>query len=189
MNKKPGFTLIELPVVRKRGFTLIELLIVIAIIAILATIIIISVVNARAKSQTSKAKSTLQTFKKATMIYRNETGLVPDFSATPTSRWCHPGYTDVDVGGVTSTCLGELASYISDFEMDGPYGRCAGSVDSYTLCYNYYVYDRSVMFNTALNPVDIAGPTNITDFPTATYDSCDPARTGGTIYYCDGFTF
>lgn len=40
----------------KKGFTLIELLVVIAIIAILATVVIINVTGARAKSQVAKAK-------------------------------------------------------------------------------------------------------------------------------------
>ena len=60
LKKKRGFTLIELPAVRKRAFTLIELLIVIAIIGILATVIVVSYVNAQAKSRDNKRRADVQ---------------------------------------------------------------------------------------------------------------------------------
>lgn len=171
---------------KKHAFTLIELLIVIAIIAILATIIIVATTNARLNSQTAVAKNTLQTFKKATMLYQNETSKIPNYLAYP-SHWCHPGYEN----GASGTCLGELSpTYLGNFNMTGPYGKCSSYSDSYSLCYNYYVYGRSIMFNTRMNPIDRTGPANITDFPTAGADYCDPATTSTLNYvYCDGYTY
>ena len=181
---------------RKRGFTLIELLIVIAIIAILATIIIVNVSSARVKSQTSVAKNTLQTFKKATMLYQNETGKLPTMGST-SNRWCHPGYIGTLPGyalpgGSTSgtgTCASELSpTYIGDFKMDGPYGKCTAATDSYSLCYNYHVYGRNVLFSIIAQPTEKTGPTNIPNFPGApTIDYCSPSNT--QPYYCDGYSY
>lgn len=58
---------------RTKGFTLIELLIVIAIIAILATIIIISYVNAQKKARDNRRKADIQTIASAYQIYNQET--------------------------------------------------------------------------------------------------------------------
>jgi len=88
--KQRAFTLIELPVVRKRGFTLIELLIVIAIIAILATIVIISVANAQQKSRDAKRQADLKVISKAIYIYYN------DHTTMPINRTPGTSYSDVN---------------------------------------------------------------------------------------------
>ena len=187
-RKLESFSSIKLTKVRKRAFTLIELLIVIAIIAILATIIIVNVSSARVKSQTAVAKNTLQTFKKAIMLYQSETGKLPA-TGSWAGTWCHPGYVG-DSLTVTGPCLGELSpTYLSDFQMAGPYGKCTAYNSSHSLCYNYHVYGRNIILAAQLNPIEITGPTNITNFPAApTNNYCDPARVG-VSFYCDGYTY
>ena len=57
---RKGFTLIELPVVRKRGFTLIELLVVISIIALLLALLLPALGKARYSAQLSECAQNLQ---------------------------------------------------------------------------------------------------------------------------------
>lgn len=94
--RRRGFTLIELPVVRKRvtnpetqrvpfgssprAFTLIELLIVIAIIGILATVIIVSYMNAQVKSRDNKRRADVQAIASAHQLMHQDT-----------NKWYIPG--------------------------------------------------------------------------------------------------
>lgn len=82
-NKK-AFTLIELPAARnhvinpeqrRRAFTLIELLVVIAIIGILATIIVVSYINAAAKSRDNKRRADIQEIASAHQLMHQDTKL------------------------------------------------------------------------------------------------------------------
>lgn len=66
---KRAFTLIELPVVRRRAFTLIELLVIIAIIGILSTIVTISVSGAKAKARDASRKTDLNAIKASLQVY------------------------------------------------------------------------------------------------------------------------
>lgn len=75
-QKSGGFTLIELPVVRKRGFTLIELLVVIAIIGILSAIIIVALGEARKKARVSSGKASLSSVAGALTICLNGGGTI-----------------------------------------------------------------------------------------------------------------
>jgi len=175
---------------KKAAFTLIELLIVISIIAILATIIIVSFSNARVGSQTAVAKSTLQTFKKAIMLYQNETGKMPyqvgDTSFPRSNAWCKPGWPTRGGAG-TGTCLGELSNYIGNYNKEGPYSKCTSSDLYYANCYNYYLYGNNVMLLMVLNPRENNGPLNGTNLPNVSpYNYCDPSR---TTYYCDGYKY
>ncbi len=61
----------------KRGFTLIELLVVIAIIGVLATVSIIALSNARAKSRDAKRLGDLKQMQTALEMYFNDKGAYP----------------------------------------------------------------------------------------------------------------
>lgn len=73
--KKSGFSLVELPVVRKRGFTLIELLIVVAIIGILTVLVVIAFQNSQAKARDVKRKADIKAIAAALEAYRANKGI------------------------------------------------------------------------------------------------------------------
>ena len=64
----------------KKAFTLIELLVVIAIIGILATISIVSLSNARAKSRDAKRAGDMKQVQTALELFFNDKGRYPSAS-------------------------------------------------------------------------------------------------------------
>jgi len=88
-RSRRAFTLIELPAVRKRAFTLIELLIVITIIAILATLIFVNVASARKKARDAKRKADLKNIQTALELFNEDNkGVYP---ATGGAWYGEPG--------------------------------------------------------------------------------------------------
>lgn len=67
----------------KKGFTLIELLVVIAIIGLLASIVLVSLSNARAKARDAKRVADLAQFRSALELYFNENNIYPRYDAGP----------------------------------------------------------------------------------------------------------
>jgi type II secretion system protein G len=62
----------------RTGFTLIELLVVIAILGLLATIVLFSVENIRAKSRDSRRVADIHTIQEGLSMYYNNNHLYPD---------------------------------------------------------------------------------------------------------------
>jgi len=104
---------------KEKGFTLIELMIVIAIIAILATILIPSFLKARAQSQLSGCESNLKNTATALEMYKTDFTLYPSGTNLNSSTAFVPeymravpncpikqiayGYTTADINGITYT--------------------------------------------------------------------------------------
>lgn len=63
--------------IKNKGFTLVELLTVIAILAILASVVLSNLVNARTKSRDATRVTNIKQFQTALEIYRNKFGSYP----------------------------------------------------------------------------------------------------------------
>jgi len=89
--RRIGFTLIELPVVRKRkslGFTLIELLVVVAIIALLIAILLPALSKSRQTAKEVVCGVDIRTLVQVSTVYANDyKGLYPRYQNNPLSGW------------------------------------------------------------------------------------------------------
>jgi prepilin-type N-terminal cleavage/methylation domain-containing protein len=141
-QQQRGFTLSGLSAVRKRthleqsqkGFTLIELLIVIAIIAVLATVVIINVSDAKARARDTKRITDTENIAVALTMFKNDKGHYPytaDGLVVQSGSQC----SHSNVADQWSSLAALLQSSLSTFPpvvTDGYYIRyCNGSWDGF----------------------------------------------------------
>lgn len=110
----------------KKGFTLIELLVVIAVIGLLATIVSVSVNNARKKARDTKRKADLRNIQLALEMYydaNNQYPVVAGWVYSCNSSW--------------DTLQSALSPYLSNLPKDPINTSCAGpwNVGYYTYSY------------------------------------------------------
>lgn len=123
----------------KKGFTLIELLVVIAIVALLSSVVLASVSNARMKARDVKRISDFRQIKIALELYFDANGYYPKTNC----GWDCNGYRvsylkDNTVDGLFSSwdyLATDLKPYISNLPIDPINSSCAPFISSN--CYSY----------------------------------------------------
>lgn len=126
----------------EKGFTLIELLVVIAIIGLLASVVLLALNSARAKSRDAKRLADVRQIASALELYFNDKSAYPtgtDGVLNSTSAaGLAPGYigliptapTPADSNG-TNTCLGTAAKNSNNYWYEQP---DSGSTYTLTFC-------------------------------------------------------
>ena len=100
---------------KKKGFTLIELIVVIAIIALLSSITMAAVAQARKKAEISKFRSGVEEFVKALEIYKIKHGYYP--MCSPYIDVCDYGDQYFNINGVWTYSNGD-SNFFKD--LNGP---------------------------------------------------------------------
>ena len=85
-----------------RGFTLIEILIVVAIIAILASVVLVGLGPTQAKGRDARRISDLQETQNALELYYNKNGSYPNVTQTGSAGWAQLS-TDITGAGIGIT--------------------------------------------------------------------------------------
>ncbi len=120
---------------KNKGFTLIELLVVISIIALLASVVLVSLNSTRQKARDAKRAADMNQMAKALELYFDTNKSYPVYA----------GWTDLDdVVGMTPTVLSKLpvAPTPADTATCAAAGNCTGQAA------NYYCYQGSANFYT-----------------------------------------
>ncbi len=156
---------------KARGFTLIELLVVVAIIAMLASIILASLNQARTKSRDARRIADVKQIQLALELYNNDYG----------------GYPVLATFGDLSTGLASALTptYISAMPSDpGSYtyqyqslsdGTVGSAVCSTGKCYSYVIQIQLENNNTSVLAQSATKPTN---------SGATCTTSGTTYYYC-----
>jgi len=128
----------------KRGFTLVELLVVISIIAILATLLMANFIGVRQRGRDGQRKSNLFQVQSALELYRSDAGNYPDTASFPacgsaitangtiymTKVPCDPlggDYTYTSADGSTYTIYACLENPEDNQRDTSPSGSCTTS--------------------------------------------------------------
>lgn len=140
---------------RQHGFTLIELLVVISIIAILSSVVIASLSDAREKAQITSVKAELNAIRNAILLLNTDTGKMPGGYGVELCRAVGNGAADGNGLVLSNSNTGLINHIASKFpRWNGPY-MTETPVDAWG---NEYIYDS--IYNCSGGPNDCAsGPT------------------------------
>lgn len=134
-----------------RGFTLIELLVVIAIIGVLATVVLASLNQARAKARDAQRISDIRQLQNVLLLYYDDTG---SFPAVASSGDAGPGGWRVSY---LQNFLAPLTPYLPQIPVDpinsGPPSSMFNPRPDGSFYYSYYAYPSGTPYG-----CDFSGP-------------------------------
>ncbi len=112
----------------KRGFTLIELLVVIAIIGILATVVIVSLNNARDKANDVSASGSLSSIKNAAELYYDDNnGSYASVCDDAEVNTLESAADDRNGSNAPPTCVDDASEYAVEVQLSGGDFFCVDS--------------------------------------------------------------
>jgi prepilin-type N-terminal cleavage/methylation domain-containing protein len=128
---------------KKKAFTLIELLVVIAIIGLLATLSVIALNNARAKSRDAKRVADVKQMQTALELYFNDAQRYPttnEITASPTITYNNNVYMDTLPTPPTPPAADTQYTYVStddnsytiEYYLEGPVGSIPEGLNTAT---------------------------------------------------------
>jgi len=126
---------------KQTGFTLIELLVVIAIIGLLASVVLLSLNSARAKSRDAKRLADVRQFASALELFFNDNGGYP-IASPAGSPYIAPTYIGLITAaptpsdGTCSTTINTYAYTPGGTQFTATYANGGGSLSLYAT-YNY----------------------------------------------------
>jgi prepilin-type N-terminal cleavage/methylation domain-containing protein len=97
---------------KQKGFTLIELLVVISIIGLLASVVLVSLSSARAKSRDAKRRSDAKQISTALELYYNDYNQYPSPTTAGWHGMCTDWNTGCNGGGAGSCAVTGTSGYI-----------------------------------------------------------------------------
>ncbi len=130
---------------KNKGFTLIELLVVVAIIAILSTVVVVSINAARAKGKDSGAISQLNQARNQAEIYYTKTGSYNGLCNPTTQLSEEPGIYEYVLAAAETIGFEPPENYVQSLEVSGGYAYPAQG-------YGVYYARCHVAQNDFLNP-------------------------------------
>jgi len=123
-----------------RGFTIVELLIVVVVIAILATITVVAYTNIQARARDSQRQQDVKTIAKALELYYLDKGAYPAGSGATTTGMNTAWSTTVD-SSWSNLKSALVPAYISDLPTDP--GNTSGSDPRFSGSYGYAYYSNT----------------------------------------------
>ena len=169
----------------KQGFTLIEILIVVAIIAILASVVLVGLGPTQQAGRDARRLSDIRQVQNALELFYNKCGYYPGTIAAGVCAVGSPGATWTAMGTMLTAAGLGVSSVPGDPSSNRSYGYAWGTGNTAYVLGVALESTNNGVFNGYTAPTIPAGATWVTDAVTIKPDpACGKALPAGSATYC-----